>query len=88
MLLQSHVPCALEQSIYTTGVYKFIQNNGHLCDLLLINVRENPVFHTLAVLVPTGAVLLLALFTVSSLSVDQQDQEINWVEVCQNLAKT
>ena len=54
---------------------------------LLVDVRDHSVLDYRAVLVPGAAVLLPARGVVASLTVDQEDEEVDGVEVWHNAAK-
>lgn len=51
-------------------------------------MREDLVLDTLTVALPTRAVLLTTAVVVPTGTVDQQNQEVDWVEVRQNVRKS
>lgn len=44
-------------------------------------MRDDPVFNFLTVTVPAGTILLPAQGIISTFTVNQQDEEVDWVEV-------
>lgn len=55
---------------------------------ILIQIREDPVRHPLAVGVPGQSILRSAMFFVTSLSMNQQHSEIHNVEIRHNMGES